>query len=53
MWQCHDIARWLAFTCNITLCPGDLSTKGVEVKGTVSQAEKGWKILDFFIKHKR
>lgn len=49
MWQCHDIARWLAFTCNIILCPGDLCTKGVgEVKGTGSQAEKGWRILDFF-----
>ena len=42
MWQCHDIARWLSFTCNSLLSPGDLSRKGVEVKGTGNQTEKTW-----------
>lgn len=53
MWQCHDIVRWLAFTCNIIVYRGHLSTKGVgEVKGIGSQAEKGWKTLEFLIKHR-
>ena len=43
MWQCHDIARWLDFTCNTVLSLGDLSRKGVgEVKGTGNQTEKTW-----------